>query len=215
MIFTQDLRYVGPKEQLLARLHRVSYTEMFDIRTTVLGRWLAGRPGLMRIDGALLAHGGVVPEITPHAVAAVNDSVRAYLAEDLFYRWGDTTVALATDSAIAEAVRDQYAEVIVMDSSAVARRMALIFDERSLFWYRGYVQLDTLGAALDRALANFDAEVHIVAHTPVPAVGSRYDGRLLAVDLEDAASEMLLLTRDAQGRYRAWRAKLTGPPEPI
>lgn len=215
MVFTQDLRYVAPKEQLIARYQGVSYTAMFDIRKTVLGRWLAKRPGLMRIDGALLAHGGVVPEITPHAVAAVNDSVRAYLAEDLFYSWGDTTVALATDSAIAEAVRDQYAEVIVMDSSAVARRMALLFDERSLLWYRGYVQVDTLDAALDRALANFDAEVHIVAHTPVPAVGSRYDGRLLAVDLEDAASEMLLLTKDARGGYRAWRAKLSGPPEPI
>lgn len=215
MIFTHDLRYVSPKEQLVARIHGVSYAEMFDIRRTVLGRWLATRPGLMRVDGALLAHGGVVPEIGPHSVAAVNDSVRAFLAEDLFYRWADTTLALATDSATAEAVRDQYEQVIVMDSATVARRMALIHDERSLLWYRGYVQSDTLGAALDRALDNFDARVHVVGHTPVPTIDELYDGRLLAVDLEDPALEMLLLTLDEHGRHRAWRLGLEGPPEPL
>lgn len=215
MVFTEDVRYVAPKEQLLAQLHGVSYTEMFDIRTTVLGRWLAMRPGLMRIDGALMAHGGVVPEIEPHSVAAVNDSIRAYLAEDLFYRWADASVALVNDSAMAEAVKDDYSTVIVMDSAAVARRMGLLFDERSIVWYRGYVQLDTLGAALDRVLDNFDAEFHVVGHTPVPEVGSRYDGKLLGVDLEQAASEMLLLTRDAEGVDERWRFKLTGPPERI
>jgi hypothetical protein len=215
MIFTEDLRYVAPKEELVARLHGVSYTEMFDIRTTVLGRWLATRPGLMRIDGALLAHGGVVPEISPHSVRAVNDSVRAFMTEDLFYRWADPTVALANDSATAEAVRDQYAQVIVMDSASVARRMAMIFDERSIFWYRGYVQSDTLDAALGRVLENFDASVHIVGHTPVPEVGPLYGGRLLAVDLEDAASEMLLLVRDGGGEYHIWRMHLDGDPEPL
>jgi len=215
MIFTNDLRYVSAKESLVARLHGVSYSELFDIRRSVLGRWLASRPGVMHIDDALLAHGGVVPEIEPHSASAVNDSLRAYLAEDLFYRWADTTVALATDSVVAESVRDQYAEVIVMDSAAVARRMALIFDERSILWYRGYVQADTLDAELDRALANFGARVHIVGHTPVPTVATRYGGRLFAVDLEDAALEMLLLTRDPSGDYRAFRMGLAGPPEPI
>ena len=43
MIFTRDLRYVGEKEQLIARLHGGSYTDLFDIRHSLLGRWL-GRP---------------------------------------------------------------------------------------------------------------------------------------------------------------------------
>jgi hypothetical protein len=215
MVFTDDLRYVAPKELLVARLHGVSYRELFDIRTSLLGRWLATRPVLMRVDGALLAHGGVTPEVSPYSVAALNDSARSYLAEDLFYRWADTTWALAHDSATAEAVRDRYADVVVMDSASVARRMTLLFDERGVLWYRGYVQSDTLGAALDRALANFRADVHVVGHTPVPTISELYDGRLLAVDLADPALEMLLLTRDADGGRRAWRVGLRGPPEPL
>jgi hypothetical protein len=212
MVFTNDLRYVTPKEQLVARLHGVSYTEMYDIRRTILGRWLASRPGLMLVDGALMAHGGVVPELQPHSVAAVNDSLRAYLAEDLFYRWADTTVALATDSATAEAARDQYAEIIVMDSASVARRMALIFNERSILWYRGYVQEDTLSDALDEALAHFDADLHVVGHTSLPTITSRYEGRLLAVDLEDHARELLLIVRDAAGSRELWVIGLEGAP---
>ncbi len=215
MIFTEDLRYVSPKELLVARLHGVSYREMFDIRETVLGKWLASRPAVMWIDGALLAHGGVVPEIRPHSVPAVNDSMRSFLAEDLFYRWADTTMAFTADSALAEAVREQYDTIFVMDSAAIARRMAYIFDERSILWYRGYVQSDTLAPELDETLSNFAADLHVVGHTPVPSVSLRYDGRLMAVDLEDPAREMLLLTRDGQGGRGVYRMMLEGPPEPL
>jgi hypothetical protein len=215
MIFTSDLRYVSPKELLVSTMHGVSYAELFDIRESVLGRWLTGRPGLMKIDGALLAHGGVVPQIRPHSVLQVNDSLRTFMGEDLFYRWADSTLALATDSASAEAVKDQYDRVIVMDSAAVARRMALIFDERSILWYRGYVQTDSLGPELRETLGSFDADLHIVGHTPVPSVSLSYEGRLIAVDLEEPAREMLLLTRDASGERRAFRATLEGPPEPL
>jgi len=215
MIFIEDLRYVAPKELLVARLSGVNYREMFDIRTTVIGRWLASRPAVMWIDGALMAHGGVVPEIEPHAVPAVNDSMRSFLAEDLFYRWADTTVAFTADSALAASVRDQYDTIFVMDSAAIARRMAYIFDERSILWYRGFVQNDSLGAQLNQTLQNFSADLHIVGHTPVPSVTLRYDGRLIAVDLEDPAKEMLMLVRDASGTRRPYRAKLEGPPEPL
>jgi hypothetical protein len=215
MIFTEDLRYVSPKELLVARLHGVSYRELFDIRETELGKWLASRPAVMWIDGALLAHGGVVPEIRPHSVPAVNDSMRSFLAEDLFYRWADSTMAFTADSALAESVREQYDTIFVMDSAAIARRMAYIFDERSILWYRGYVQSDTLAPELDETLSNFEADLHVVGHTPVPSVSLRYDGRVMAVDLEDPAREMLLLTRDARGARRAFRMTLEGPPEPL
>jgi hypothetical protein len=188
---------------------------MFDIRKTVLGRWLASRPAVMWIDGALLAHGGVVPEIRPHSVAAVNDSMRSFLAEDLFYRWADTTMAFTADSALAESVRDQYDTIFVMDSAAIARRMSYIFDERSILWYRGYVQSDSLSPELGETLSNFAADLHIVGHTPVPGVSLRYGGRLMAVDLEDPAREMLMLIRGADGVRRPYRAKLEGPPEPL
>jgi hypothetical protein len=38
---------------------------------------------------------------------------------------------------------------------------------------------------------------------------------LFAVNTEDPAVEMLLLTRAADGTYRPLRYRLTGPPEPL
>jgi hypothetical protein len=215
MVFTNDLRYVQPRELLVARLHGVSYPEMYDIRRTVLGRWLARRPSVMRVDGVLLAHGGVAPQMEPRSVSALNDSLRAFMAEELFYRWADTTMAFATDPALAAAVAEQYDTVIVMDSAALARRTDLLFDESSVFWYRGYAQSDTLEAALDSALARFGARLHVVGHTPVRTITSRYEGKLIDVDMEDPAIELLLLTRSGDGRYARWRYRLEGPPEPL
>ena len=70
MIFTHDVRYVSEKEQLVVQLHGTPYPELFDIRKSVLGRWLATRPGLMQVDRVLLAHGGVAPGVTPRSVQA-------------------------------------------------------------------------------------------------------------------------------------------------
>ena len=216
MIFTRDLRYVSPKEQLIARLHGTSYQRLFDIRQSLLGRWLVGRPGLMKVDGVLLAHGGVAQGSGTRSVEAVNDSMRTFMSEDLFYHWADTTLAVVTDPTIAEQIADQYATVIVMDSVGFARRSRLIFEPESIFWFRGYVQSDALTSMLDGILDEFDADIHVVAHTPVRTVESRYDGKLLAVDLELPATEMLLLVRGAGvGGYDRWRISLNGPPEPF
>jgi hypothetical protein len=216
MIFTHDLRYVSRKELLIANLHGASYPELYDIRHSVLGRWMAGRPVLMKVNEILLAHGGVIPGSSPRSVEAVNDSMRTYLSEDLFYLWADTTMTVVTDSAAAELVADRYATVIVMDSLAFVRRSDLIFDEEGILWFRGYVQSDTWTSALDRILDEFGAEIHVVAHTPVRTLESRYDGKLLAVDLASPATEMLLLVRGAgAGEYSRWRVSLNAPPEPF
>ena len=216
MIFTDDVRYVGAKEQLIARLHGTSYPDLFDIRSSVLGRWLVGRPILMKVNDVLLAHGGVAPGSSPRSVESVNDSTWTFMSEDLFYLWADTTVALVTDSAAAERVADRYETVIIMDADAIARRSALLFDETSIVWFRGYVSSDGFTSALDDVLEEFGAGVHVVAHTPVRTIESLYDGRLLAVDLERPATEMLLLVRGAvDGAYERWRVSLNAPLEPF
>jgi hypothetical protein len=170
----------------------------------------------MWVNGVLLAHGGVAPGSSPRSVEAVNDSLRTFMAEDLFYRWADTTLALVGDSAAAELVADQYESVIVMDSATFARRTEILFDSTSFLWFRGYVESDTLTSELDGVLDEFGAEIHVVAHTPLISIAARYDGKLLAVDLEEAATEMLLLVRDGDGGgYQRWRMSLDAPPEPF
>ena len=170
----------------------------------------------MKVNGVLLAHGGVGPGSRPRSVEAVNDSMRTFMSEDLFYRWADTTVALVTDPAIVEQVADQYESVILMDPAAVARRTGILFDETGILWFRGYVESDTLTLALDDVLEEFGAEIHVVAHTPLSTIEARYGGKLVAVDLERAATEMLLLVREAEGGgYRRWRVSLDVPLEPF
>ena len=106
--------------------------------------------------------------------------------------------------------------MIVLDSLAFVRRSDFLFDEESILWFRGYVQSDRWTSALDDVLDEFGAEIHVVAHTPVPTLESRYGGKLLAVDLEQAATEMLLLVRGAGGDgYSRWRVSLSGPLEPF
>ena len=200
----------------MARLHGTSYPDLFDIRSSVLGRWLVGRPALMKVNDVLLAHGGVAPGSSPRTVEAVNDSMWTFMSEDLFYHWADTTLALVTDSASAERIADEYERVIIMDADAVARRTQLVFDETSILWFRGYVESDSWSAALDDVLEEFAVGVHVVAHTPVRTIESLYDGRLLAVDLERPATEMLLMVWDAGERgYRRWRVSLAAPPDPF
>ena len=189
---------------------------MFDIRHSLLGRWLVGRPAVMKVNDVLLAHGGVAPGSRPRSIEAVNDSLRTFMSEDLFRLWHDPTMGVFSDSASAERLADRYSRVIVMDTTALERRRELIFDPSSILWFRGYVESDTLMAALDDVLEEFGAEIHAVAHTALTTIEARYGGKLLAVDLQRAASEMLLLVRDeAGGRYQRWRFRLEGPPQPF
>lgn len=146
----------------------------------------------------------------------MNDSLRAFMSEDLFYRWSDPLLGVVTDPGLAELLDDQYEEVVVMDSLSLERRNALIFDEESIFWYRGYVGSDTLGLPLTEVLNDFGADLHVVGHTPVTSIESRYGGELIPVDLFAPAAELLLLVRDGgSSAYQRWRIGLEGPPQPL
>ena len=211
MIFTHDLRYVSPKERLLARLHGVPYYDLFDVRTSVLGRWLSQRPVAMKVDDLLLAHGGITSRFAQFRVGELNDSVAGFLREDLFHGWSDTTVVVVSDSSIVERAEEIYRTVVVMDSAGVALRNETFFGDDGPLWFRGYVLRDDLEEELQRVLDAHDARIHVVGHTALPTIESLYGGRLLAVDLRDAATEGLLLVRDQRtGEYRGWRYGLEG-----
>lgn len=207
MVMTSDLRYVSPKESLIAFLHQTEYPRLFDLRSSILGRWLASKGGMLRVDDVLLAHGGVAPAWAGYSVGAFNDSLRAFLSEDLFYYWADTTVVVVTDSAVA--ARIPARRVIVMDSAAFERRSEFFFSEDNVFWFRGYVGSDTFGPALQDVLDRHGATVHVVGHSTVAPIQERYGGRLIAVDLQEAASEMLLMVRDGD-RWRRYRYTTDG-----
>lgn len=205
MVWLDDLRYVRPKERRIADAHGVAYHRMFDPRQSVLGRWLASKPAVMRIDDVLLAHGGVSTDYLDYTAQSHRDSLAAFMDEDLFYYWADTTVA------------------IVMDSLAFERRAGFFWDDRSVFWYRDYAVADTLppeprselAAELASVLREFDAELHVVGHTPVPTITEAFGGSLVLVNTVDFATELLLLVREGDG-YGRYRIRIgAGEPEPL
>ena len=187
MVMLDDLRYVGRKELDVARLHGVTYDRMFDPRHTVLGRWLVSKPGLIRIGDVLLAHGGVSTDYLPWTVETVDDTLAAYVQEDLFYHWADTTF------------------VAPLDSAGLERRIAFFWSPNSIFWYRGFAQADTLGDELDAVLRRYRSSILVVGHTPGGTVRQSYDGRLIMTNTVPFGAEVLLLTRTRDGWQRERR----------
>lgn len=102
-----------------------------------------------------------------------------------------------------------------MDSTAVARRLDLIDGSSSPLWYRGWVESDSLSNVLGRIREHYDARIHVVGHTPVPTVTQRYRGRMIAVDMQRPATELLLLIPGERGRLERWGVRQDGPPIPL
>lgn len=202
MVLQGDLRYVSPKESLIAELHQVDYSRLFDVRQSILGRWLATKPALLKIGSVLFAHGGVAPDYLPFTVPTLDDTLSGYMKEDLFYHWADST--FWTDPV----------NLAGQDSSSIARREDFFWGENSIFWFRGYVQEDTLGDALQAVLRRHGSNLLVVGHTPTQMIHERYGGALIAAHPREPATELLLLVRSGREHLR-YRYGLTGPPEPV
>jgi hypothetical protein len=195
--------YVSMKEQLLAfRLGVEHYAQLFDPSTSVLGRWLAGKWALMRIDEVLLAHGGVSEDYFGYSLAEYQDSLTAFIHEEHFPHLGDEEywAGLPPEKLISQGEWE--------------RRYGFFWGPRSVFWYRDYADRSFMGTLLEKMLDKFDAEVHVIGHTPIGRIQERYEGMLIAVDLEESGSEMLLLLRSRDDRER-YVLGLTGPPVPL
>jgi hypothetical protein len=194
MVALADLRYVHARELRVAELHGTAYDRMFDVRHSILGRWLASKPAAIRVDGVLIAHGGVTREYAQLPIRAFDDTLRTYVGEELFYRWSDTTY------------------VVPLDSASYQRRVDFFWSPRSVFWHREYVQSDTVGAELAEVLRAWQADMLVVGHTRVPQIEARYDGRLIAAHTPRYGADLLLLVRTRTGHER-YRITPEAPPE--
>ena len=195
MAMTDDTRYVSRKERALADLHAAAYWQLFDPRSSVLGKWLASKPALIRIDGVLMAHAGVGPAYMHYSIPEFDDSLARFLSEDWFRRLADTTMALPT-----------------MDTLTLNRRIDFFYGDASVFWFREYVTTDTLRTVLDEVLDRYSSVLHVIGHTPIDSVRQLYGGDVIAVDLLEPARQMLLLVKRWSG-YERYRYTSSGPPE--
>ena len=195
MVLLGDLRYVHPQESALAERHGMSYDQLFHTGESVLGRWLASKPAAIRIDRVLIAHAGIVPEYAELSLGDLDDVLEHNLRPDNLYR--ELPAAATAADSVKRQARDDF-----------------FWHPRSVFWYRGYAQTDTVGAALDSVLHRYRAAVMVVGHTAAEHIQERYDGRLITAHTPRFGAELLLLVRD-HDRYRRFRIREQGPPEPF
>ena len=165
-------------------MHRVPYPKLFDVHHSILGQWLATKPGLIKIENILFAHGGVTLLYADYSIKAFNDSLRIFLDQGTF----------ADESA------DSSADLA--DSLWYLRRQRFLYGEDSVFWHRGYVIAGTSEDDLEKVLNKYQCTTHVIAHTIVKTISEYYDGKVIAVDLIKPATEMLLLVSKGPERFK-------------
>lgn len=191
MTLTKDLRYLGTKEAMIAGAYQKKYDYLFHPTNSFLGSWLSSKASILKIDKNLFAHGGIV-DLGTNSITSFNQTVHTYMLDPMFL-----DIGLDYD----ESKKYDYEKW---------REMEFFFNNpNSPFWYRGYVNCDTLHMQLTNMLKKYDSNIHIVAHTPLENISQKYDGKLLTTDLHDAATQLLFLTQNKDG-YAKYRINQDG-----
>jgi hypothetical protein len=211
MVMLGDLRYVHEKEMFIAQQHGVSYDSMFDPQKSVLGRWLASRPGMVRIGDVVVVHGGVTPEYARLPIETFNDSLAHYVTTlpPLYARTADST-AVADSTSAAPDSSGRAADSAAADADQL--RHDFLWSDRSVFWHRDYVRGTAPEAELDEALRLTSGRMLVVGHTAVQRIAPLYEGRVIATHTPRMGAELLKLVRGPDGIER-YRISGNGPPE--
>jgi len=191
MITTKDLRYLSRKEKALSIAYKVGYDYMYHPTKSYLGAWLTSKPSVIKIDGLILAHGGIVDLITPY-IEEFNDQVYKYMQEDMYLD-----------------ITKEHADSASYDPERWLKMKYFFYSDMSPFWHRGYVLSDTLGEQLDGMLRKYKSKVHIVGHTPLETITSRYKGKLITTDLNEKATELVLMKRK-RNKYERFKIDSEG-----
>ncbi len=177
MTMSKDLRYLGAKEGAIAATYKVSYASMYHPTKSYLGKWLTSKPAVIKIDNAIFAHGGII-DLDTKSITEFNAKVNGYLQEPVFLD-----------------IMAETPDTLAYSRELWNQRYAFFYSPLSPFWYRGYVQSDTLQVQLNMMLRKYKSKVHIVAHTPLETITKRYNGKLLTTDLNEAATQLLVLKK--------------------
>ncbi|MGY0620199.1 metallophosphoesterase [Lysobacter sp. A378] len=140
----------------------------------VLGEWLRDQPVALKLGRVLFTHAGISPEVVNSglSVDALNHAMRDY--------WRTAGSAAENHSAALDAV---------LGLEGVTQ-------------YRGYFRASkdkypaATQAEVEQMLTHYEAERIVVGHTLVEKVTYPYDGRVVAVDVNDpdAQSEVLVFS---------------------
>jgi hypothetical protein len=149
-----DYGATDPKYAEVAAILGKSQSDLYGPQS-LLGRWMASKNAVERINGVLFVHGGLHPEVTE-------------LALDL--------------EAVNQRVRRSYYQPASRESSAFEGDL-LVSRDWGVCWYRGYFEDDLHQDEIDRILEAFDAQAVVVGHTLQKRVSRHHGGAVIAIDV--------------------------------
>lgn len=121
-----------------------------------LGRWMASKNTLERINGRLFVHGGIHPKISEFE----------YSLEE-----------------INQIVRNNYRKPHFTKPDA-GNEAFLVSSKTGPSWYRGYFKDNLSQEEVEKGLAKFAAQAVVVGHTLQWSVKKLYQGKVFAIDVK-------------------------------
>ena len=120
-----------------------------------LGRWMASKNSIERINGRLFVHGGIHPKISEfnYTLDEINHIVRQHYRQPYYSQ------------------RDSGDEEFLVSSKT------------GLSWYRGYFKDDLSQQEVEKGLDKFAAQAVVVGHTIQWSVTKLYQGKVFAIDV--------------------------------
>ncbi len=191
MTMTKDLRYLSRKENNIAIAYGLSYDVLFHPIDSYLGAWLRSKVSLLKIDQMVMAHGGIL-DIGPISLEEFNNKAYFFMQEPMYL----------------DMMKDDP-DSTRYDPRHWYEMSSFFYHRESPYWYRGYVNYDTLGPQLNAMLKKYDSKFHVVAHTPLETITQKYEGKLLTTDLNDAATQLLLMVRQ-RNKYKRFKIDSEG-----
>jgi hypothetical protein len=191
MTMTKDLRYVSRKERNIAVAHGLSYDALFHPIDSYLGSWLRSKVSLLKIDKIVFAHGGIL-DIGPISLDEFNNKAYYYMKEPMYLD-----------------IMKESPDSLKYDSNHWLEMRYFFYNPQGPYWFRGYVNSDTLDVQLNSMLDKHSSKIHVVAHTTLETITEKYDGKLLTTDLNDAATQLLFLVRH-RNKYERYKIDSEG-----
>ena len=191
MTMTKDLRYVSRKERNIAVAHGLTYDALFHPINSYLGTWLRSKVSVLKIGKIVFAHGGIL-DLGPISLEEFNNKAYYYMKDPMYLD-----------------VMKQSPDSTKYDLNSWSEMRYFFYNSEGPYWYRGYVNYDTLAPQLNAMLNKHESKIHVVAHTTLETITEKYDGKLLTTDLNDAATELLFLIR-RKNKYKRYKIDSEG-----
>ncbi|SNR47046.1 Calcineurin-like phosphoesterase [Maribacter sedimenticola] len=165
---------------ILGKQHHDLYNKQ-----SFLGRWMASKNTLERINGVLFAHGGIDPEIANHdiTIEQVNTINRAYYRKSYFPK-----------------PEENIAQLIISSKTGIC-------------WYRGYFKDAISQEEVEKGIRKFGGKAIVVGHTIQWKPKKYFEGKVLAIDVKhpkdynknwpSKSSEGLYIHKDTYARALA------------